>query len=131
MAEVQKGLERNLLQLHRNLKQLEKREHEIDAQEKRVAERNAKRLLAENDPTQAAQGSVKRLKSTVVVKSIEPALEPVEDSPKPVPRPVAPTSDSERGRNRRLLGNLLLGTLSQFQKQVVEKPDENVRLCSC
>jgi len=75
--------------------------------------------------TDQNQGSVKRLKSAVVVKSIDvEASEQVENSQ---PRPIAKTSESERGRNRRLLGSLLLGTLNKFKQEAVQPDDSNTK----
>jgi len=117
-AGVQKLLQDDLLQLYKNLAQLEKKSHELEIQEKRVVERHAKRTQ-EHDQR---EGSAKRLKSAVVVKNIDETQTEAEPA---VPRPAIKATESDRGRNRRLLGNLLLGTLAKF-KEEQKATDENV-----
>jgi hypothetical protein len=106
----EKQLLDSISQLYKNLGQLEK-----DVREYEVQERRAKRNH-EGDPNLVN----KRIKSTVVVKSIDEHQETTETE-NALPRPAAKAVD--RG-NARLLQNLLFAPLAQRKKEI-EKPDEN------
>jgi len=99
----------NISQLYKNLGHLEKEVQEYEIQERRSSKRTNE---GESNVVDA-----KRLKSTVVVKSIDEHQETeVENSPRPAAKPLGEG-------NRRLMQNLLFGTLVQRKKET-EKPDE-------
>jgi hypothetical protein len=106
----EKQLLDSISQLYKNLGHLEKEVHDYEIQERRS------KRTHEGEPNVVA----KRLKSTVVVKSIDEHQETAEVE-NPVPRPTARSVDTG---NKRLLQNLLFGPLAQRKKEI-EKPDEN------
>jgi hypothetical protein len=115
MSHVQRLLQDDISQLRHRLGELEKKSFELSLQERRVAKRSQ-----DNDQN---PGSQKRLKSTVEVKAI---IEPLVIDSEPESRPLVQTSERDKGRNRRLFGNLLMGTLSKFKEETTQKPDDQV-----
>jgi len=108
-------LENDLFNLYRTVEVFEVKLGKMELDEARSNKRNRGE---END------GSRKRLRSTVVVKNIEEPTEVIEE--KPEPRPVIKTTEGDRVRNKRLFGNLLVGTLNKF-KETTEKDEDRIK----
>lgn len=111
----EKKLLGSISQLYKDLGQLEKNVQEYEIKERRVA---TTKRTHEGETTVA-----KRLKSTVIVKSIDEQEKAEPENSRP--RPVVKTSEADRARNSRLFGGLLFKPLAEF-KNKEENLDENV-----